>query len=169
MRITPLWVLRNAEEIIACSALVLMTVIGIVAVGMRYLANAPLAWADEINRYLFIWMSYLGAVVATKHKAHIRLEVIDLLLPGRAGTVLRLFMHLIMLIALVYIVVNGLEVVRSSWGFPTALLQISTGFIYLSVPVSATLMAGYLTRDLIGLVAQLRGPDLTAAKGDGDA
>ena len=35
-------------------------------------SNEPQAWAEEVGRFLFIWMVYLGATLATVRESHIR-------------------------------------------------------------------------------------------------
>lgn len=39
---------------------------------LRVVFNEPQAWAEEVGRYLFVWMVYLGATVATVRESHIR-------------------------------------------------------------------------------------------------
>jgi TRAP-type C4-dicarboxylate transport system permease small subunit len=35
--------------------------------------HRPLVWADELASTLFVWLSALGAVLATRRNAHMRL------------------------------------------------------------------------------------------------
>lgn len=142
-------ILRHIEEGLACTALVIMTVVAFINVVTRYAFNSPLMWADELNRYLFIWMTYLGAVVATKHKAHIRLEIADQIFRGRPGLFLKFLLHLLMIGTLAVVVSQGIVLLRVTWSTPTAILRIPTGLVYLAVPLCSTLMAGYLVRDAI--------------------
>ncbi|MDN2565513.1 TRAP transporter small permease [Aquibium sp. A9E412] len=45
---------------------------------LRTFFNAPLAWTEELGRYLFVWAVYLGVVAATLRNSHIRVTfVID--------------------------------------------------------------------------------------------
>lgn len=46
----------------------------LVAIFFRYVLNSSLYWSDEIVRYLFVWLTFLGAAVAVRDKAHIRVE-----------------------------------------------------------------------------------------------
>lgn len=41
---------------------------------MRYVFNAPLVWAEEAARYSLIWMTMLGAAVATRKLGHISID-----------------------------------------------------------------------------------------------
>ena len=45
----------------------------------RFFFNAPLTWTEEVDRYLFVWVVYLGSAVAVAMNAHIRVTfVVDL-------------------------------------------------------------------------------------------
>jgi TRAP-type C4-dicarboxylate transport system permease small subunit len=39
----------------------------------RYLLHSPITWNDELASILFLWLSMLGAVIATRRGAHIRM------------------------------------------------------------------------------------------------
>ncbi len=43
---------------------------------LRLAFNAPLAWTEEVDRYLFVWSVYLGCAVAVAKNAHIRVTII---------------------------------------------------------------------------------------------
>ena len=51
----------------------------------RYFLHRPLIWADELASTLFVWLSVLGAVLAMRRNAHMRLTTFI----GRAGPVRR--------------------------------------------------------------------------------
>jgi TRAP-type C4-dicarboxylate transport system permease small subunit len=55
------------------AALCLTIVAGVVS---RYVVGRPLAWTDEAARYLFIWVSFLGAAVAVRRRANFKLDLI---------------------------------------------------------------------------------------------
>ena len=39
----------------------------------RYLFHSPITWNDELASILFLWLSMLGAVIATRRGAHMRM------------------------------------------------------------------------------------------------
>lgn len=43
---------------------------------MRFVMNQSVGWADELSRFLFIWASFLGAVIAYKNDEHVGLNFI---------------------------------------------------------------------------------------------
>ena len=58
------------------AALVLGAAVVLVSmqVFLRYVFNAPQAWAEEVGRYLFVWSVFLGAAVALAEDRHIRIK-----------------------------------------------------------------------------------------------
>ena len=47
---------------------------------LRYFFNSGLTWAEEASRYLFIWLIFLGAIVAFKENAHLGVDTLVRLL-----------------------------------------------------------------------------------------
>lgn len=46
----------------------------------RYFLEMPLAWSDEVCRYLFIIVTYLGAAIAISENKHIEINVMDVMI-----------------------------------------------------------------------------------------
>lgn len=47
----------------------------------RYLLNNSLNWTEELAKYLFVWMTFIGAACAFKDKIHIGVDFFVGLLP----------------------------------------------------------------------------------------
>ena len=54
------WFDEYAEISVCVVLMSTMTVLLAVQVFMRYVMGASLSWSEEIARYLFIWLIYLG-------------------------------------------------------------------------------------------------------------
>jgi tripartite ATP-independent transporter DctM subunit len=66
-------VLGLAVALVASAILVFEVALLFACVVARYLFHNPLIWADELASTLFVWLSSLGAVLATWRNAHMRL------------------------------------------------------------------------------------------------
>ncbi|HSC71435.1 MAG TPA: TRAP transporter small permease, partial [Candidatus Methylomirabilis sp.] len=53
-----------------------MVVVTTLGVFFRYVLNNALPWAEEADRYLFIWLSFVGASITMRHKAHIAVDLL---------------------------------------------------------------------------------------------
>jgi TRAP-type C4-dicarboxylate transport system permease small subunit len=71
---------RLLEMVIAgCLAAMVVLVFGNVV--LRYVFNSGIAVSEEISRWLFVWLTFLGSIVALREHAHLGTEV----LVGRLG------------------------------------------------------------------------------------
>ncbi|MCY4541815.1 MAG: TRAP transporter small permease [Rhodobacteraceae bacterium] len=136
---------RVASLFLAC-AVVLMAA----QVFLRFGFNRPQAWAEEVDRYLFIWSVYLGALVALQRGSHIRVTfVIDAM--GSAGATLSKW--------LTRICALGAFAFTAWHGYGLALVNLESEFytipgmpqilFYLAAPVGLTLMCLVLIADSV--------------------
>lgn len=66
-----------------CLLLVAMILLACLQIGLRTFFSGGLLWADPLLRYLVLWCGMLGAVVATREKKHIGIDVLGYLAPAR--------------------------------------------------------------------------------------
>jgi TRAP-type transport system small permease protein len=64
--------------------LALMVVLVFGNVVLRYVFNSGITVSEELSRWLFLWMTFLGAIVALKEHGHLGTDVLVARLP-RAG------------------------------------------------------------------------------------
>lgn len=71
----------------------MVTMVGMVFgnVVLRYGFNSGIDISEEMSRYCFIWLTYVGAIVAMRDKAHVGVDVVIKMLP-RAGKKVCLFL-----------------------------------------------------------------------------
>jgi len=72
--------LGKVEEVLGITVALVASVILVFEVGLlfvgviaRYSFHRPLIWSDELASTLFVWLSVLGAVLAMRRNAHMRL------------------------------------------------------------------------------------------------
>lgn len=49
---------------------------------LRYGFNSGLDFSEELSRFFFIWITFLGAIIAMREKAHLGLDTLVRLLPS---------------------------------------------------------------------------------------
>jgi TRAP-type C4-dicarboxylate transport system permease small subunit len=92
----------------ACFLLMLAMVTIIFAqVIARYVLSDSLSWSEEVGRYLFIWMTFLGAALALRNGNHVALDVLVARLPAPLKKACLVFGNLAMAIFAVVIVYGG--------------------------------------------------------------
>ena len=67
--------LAHGVHAIAAALLVVAVTVMAIQVGLRLFFNAPMSWPEEVVRYAFVWIVYLGSAVAVARDSHIRVLV----------------------------------------------------------------------------------------------
>jgi TRAP-type C4-dicarboxylate transport system permease small subunit len=121
-----------------------MAVLVFVNVVSRYVFNYSIVWAEEISRYMMIWVGFIGSGLVLRYGAHIAVEVFQDLLPVRAAQALRALVVAILAITFAALTWLGVQYVIFAWGQETPVLNWNFGLIYLTIPLGALLMLLHL-------------------------
>jgi TRAP-type C4-dicarboxylate transport system permease small subunit len=65
--------------VVACLVAMVIMVFGNVV--LRYGFNSGISISDEMSRYCFIWLTYIGAMVAMREKGHLGVDTLVRRLP----------------------------------------------------------------------------------------
>ena len=134
---------RNLEQYFCAFLMVLMVFCLGSQVFFRFVLNASLTWSEELSRFAFIWLVYMGAVLGAKERIHIRVTAFHRLLPVAArGWVLPVADLLWVVINLTFAWQGALQVghlMRFSYISPA--MQWNMALIYSVVPVGFLLMS----------------------------
>ena len=129
----------------AFTAVISALFVGLVAVAFaqvlfRYVIGYSLYWSEETARYLFVWISFLGAVAALERGAHIGVEVLVEKLPRNIRRYVILFSNISVGLFLLFLTVKGLKMVADNMIQRSPALRVPMGLVYLAIPVGAVLM-----------------------------
>jgi len=114
---------------------------------LRFGFNNPRAWAEEVSRYLFIWMVFIGCGIATARGSHIRVtEVVDMF--GEAGRrwSVRLGFGADLVCNLVLIYAGTLIAWKNRFAEFYSLSGVPLIIFYLALPIGGLLMLVYQFR-----------------------
>ncbi len=115
----------------------------------RFVIGSAWFGAEELCRYLLIWLAFVSGGLAMKKHAHIGVEVIVDLCPVKIQWVIKqLQLILIMLFSAVLCYV-GMDLTVISLAQRTNVLGIPTSLVYVSVPLSGFLMFFYGLCELV--------------------
>ena len=133
-------------------ALAAMVVLVFGNVVLRYAFNSGITVSEEVSRWLFVWMTFLGAVVAMKDHAHLGTDALVSRL-GVAGKKACLVAgHLMMLYAAWLIFSGSLAQTRINWDVEAPVTGASVALFYASGMVFAVSAAVLLARELVRVV-----------------
>jgi len=148
---------RGIEALIA-AALAVMVVLVFGNVVLRYGFNSGITVSEEISRWLFIWITFLGAVVALKEHSHLGVDMVVSKLPPIGKKICLAVSHLLMLYILWLLADGSLqqieinrEVAAPVTGLPLAIVY-GAGLVF--AVGAGLLIAGNLVRLLTGRLAE---------------
>lgn len=132
---------------LVCGCLILaMTVLIFWQVVCRYVFNNSLTWSEELGRYIFAWITFIGLPVALRAKAHVALDLLLKKLHGKAKlTVLTINAVLTAVLALV-ICYSGYRLTLLGVGQISSAIQIPMQYVYCIIPVSGLLLLFFTVR-----------------------
>ncbi|MBW2057158.1 MAG: TRAP transporter small permease [Deltaproteobacteria bacterium] len=136
-----------------------MTIIIFVQVILRYVFLAPLRWPEELARYLLVWISLLGSVYALREGLHVSIAFLKDRLTGYAAVVVSVFVHLSLLVFLIFCTVEGLIFSISQWNHLTPAMEIPMTFPNMAIPVGCGIMFLIGLENLIRDLKGFRSPE----------
>lgn len=115
---------------------------------LRYGFNAGIAVSEELSRWLFLWLVFLGAVVAIRERAHMGVDMVIARLPPLGQRIALLIGHALMLWATWLMFQGSLTQTRINWDVQAPVTGWSMGWVYGSGVVFAASAGGLLLIDL---------------------
>jgi len=124
-------------------AFVAMFVLGIATVVFRFLLESSLAFPDELIRYLFIWLVFLGSAIAFRRNMHAAIGLLVARLP--AGTKRIALLAATILSAGFFVLVGhaGIQLTIRAAPQISPALEVSMAWVMAAVPVGMGLLALY--------------------------
>ncbi len=131
-------------EITICSLLMMtMTILIFVQVIMRYVFHSSLSWSEELARYVFIWMIYIGISYGARIMKHIKIEASLGLFPKKVRPFVVILGDILFFVFSVIIVYLAYDVVlqQVKLGQTSPALRIPMWFMYSAPMVGFALTA----------------------------
>jgi TRAP-type C4-dicarboxylate transport system permease small subunit len=134
------WLNEHLEEyiLVILSALTVVIIFG--QVFMRYVLGSSLIWSEELARYLFIWMIFIGVSYGVKKQKHIAVDALMLVFKDRGKLILSIIGDLGFLVFCFIISYFSIGVVMKVTRLSPA-LEIPLGWIYAAPVVGFILSA----------------------------
>ncbi len=97
---------EGALKLLMVLCIVTMSVLVFANVVLRYGFNSSLILTEEVARYAFVWMTFLGGILAFARNRHVRMTLVVDALPARPRTLVLLLGDVIVLLCC-YLIVRG--------------------------------------------------------------
>lgn len=116
-----------------------MTCLVALQIVLRYFFNNPLSWGEEVTRYMFVYLIFIGAASGIHYGVHVSIDVLVRRLPGRYGQAVDLTARVLVGAFLLFLCWYGLQLGLRTMDQRSPALGIPIGFAYLAIPVGAAL------------------------------
>ncbi len=117
-------------EIVIVACLVVMAILVFGNVVLRYGFDSGIAVSEELSRLLFVWLIFLGAILASVQRAHIGFDALVERLPLAGRKLLVVLTGGLMLWACGMFLVGGWQQMQINLGNSYPVLGISYGWLY---------------------------------------
>lgn len=115
----------------------------------RYVLESPLSWSEELARYAFVWISFLGAAMALGKRMHFGIDYLVNKFPPRLRAGVELVTNCAILVFVLVLVVKGFQTSTTAKYIHSAGLHLRMDIVFNAIPVSGLIMAYYLVRQII--------------------
>jgi C4-dicarboxylate transporter DctQ subunit len=119
---------------------------------LRYVFSAGLSWAEELSRYIIIWMVTIGIGAAARENIHMRITaLIDLTKNKKLHFWVNLFALVSGFIFSIFLIIFGIRLVISMImnNQLSPAMELPLWIVYAAIPLGGLLMTYRLTQSLI--------------------
>ncbi len=118
----------------------LMAAVVFIQVIIRYLLDYSLAWTGELATFLFVWVTMLGAAIATHRISHISVTALNNAVSEKKALILSMIAQILMLIVSVIICATGFSFAVKNINNISVALHVPFVIPMLSLFIGALLM-----------------------------
>jgi TRAP-type C4-dicarboxylate transport system permease small subunit len=131
---------------LGAAGLVVMTAIISWQVFGRFVLNSSPSWSDQAALILMVWYVFFAAAAGVHEGFHIRIALLETMLPEAWGRALRRLIHVLVALGGIVLLIYGLELTWLVRMHLVPSLGISRGLAYLPIPFCGLLIAVFAMR-----------------------
>lgn len=133
----------RGEEVFNVILLLSATGIIFVNVILRYFFSASTTWAEEVTRYLIVYVSFVGGSIGVRQGEHVGIDLIYQLVPETVKRILSSIMYLVAMLFTAILAYYGWRITYFTFatGQISPTIMIPIWIVYLSMPAGSLLMS----------------------------
>lgn len=143
--------LTTVQEYLSMTCVVLMSLLVIAQVVFRYVFNDPLDWSEELARFTFIFLAYIGIGAAYGRRRHMFIDAFIVVMPSGLQRVVRYAVAGIATVFLVAVIGITSHTIADLYRMEvtTPALEIPMAYIYLVIPLGLAALIAQVWLDLL--------------------
>lgn len=153
--------LSKLLSLLLVAALAVMVALVFTNVVLRYGFNSGLTVSEELSRWLFVWMTFLGAFIGLRDHSHLGTDTLVARLPVTGKKICFALAHVLMLFMCWLMFRGSWDQLQINLDTTSPVMEVSMGWFYGSGLLFSVLAALALVNELIKLATgQLSEEDL---------
>jgi len=145
--------LNKLEEVVLVSMFCVMVLIIFIQVIMRYAFNSSLSWSEELGKFLFVWISWVGISIGARKNEHIKITMLTDKLSPKMSHIINIISEVVVMCICAVTVFYGISLIISQASTNFAGIKISMSWGYLSVVFGCIIM---MLRNLESIISSIR-------------
>jgi TRAP-type C4-dicarboxylate transport system permease small subunit len=114
---------------------IVMVLVLLAQVFSRLLMPVPLAWTEELSRYLFIWFCLLGCVLTLRQMQHLGIAYFYAKLPDGPRRALAIVIDVLVAVFGLFVLMKGLELIDVTSFQRSTVMRLPMKYVYLVLPI----------------------------------
>ena len=133
----------NLEDYLCCAFLTIIMTLLMTQVLYRYIGGRTIAWSEEVSRFVFLYLVYFAASLATHKNLHIRVTAHIKYLPRMMQAGLLLLTDIIWFLSCAIIISVGYDFLVEMGERPmlSGALMLDMRYVFIAIPLAFTLQA----------------------------
>jgi len=145
--------LRSVLYWFSVAAMSVMLVVIFAQVISRYVFNWTPEWSEELARYLFVWVVFIGSALIMGESGHLAVQFVPNHFKGTApGRLLEIVINLSGYVFILILLTQGAKMTRVMTFQMSPGMEIPMSWVYAVIPLSSALMLLYLVKDTVRIV-----------------
>jgi len=151
--------LRSVLYWFSVAAMSVMLIVIFAQVISRYVFNWTPEWSEELARYLFVWVTFIGSALIMGESGHLAVQFVPNHFKGTAvGKALEVLINLCGYVFIFILFFQGAKMTRVMTFQISPGMEIPMSWVYAVIPLSSALMLLYLVKDTVRIVKGFSGP-----------
>lgn len=143
-------ILNITEDFVTIACSIALVVVVFLQVFFRYALNSPLAWSEELARFIFIWLVFISSAVVLRDDSHMSMDYFVNLMPIRIRVVIDIVKKVIISAFMIMCLFQTVKIMKVTASQQSPSLGIPMSLIYFAMFFGFTLMLiDYITRVIL--------------------
>ena len=109
------------EDTVISFVLLSMILLVLVQIGLRNFYSSGISGGAEIVRHLLLWVAFLGAAIAARERKHIKIDIVQRILPPGPKNFVEMLTGLFTTIVCSLLLYASIQFIRADYGLGTTI------------------------------------------------